>query len=41
MHNFTASEGGTCLRNPFDIAKGKPCYNKADWRDVGLKQSKV
>ncbi len=26
--------GGTCLRNPFDIAKGTPRYSEADWRDL-------
>jgi hypothetical protein len=41
MHNFASGEGGTCLRNPFDITKGKPCYSKADWRDMSLVQTKV
>jgi hypothetical protein len=41
MRNFASGEGGTCLRNPFDSAKGKPRYSKADWRDVSLVRSKV
>jgi hypothetical protein len=40
MRNFGVDEGGTCLRNPFDLAKGTARYNEADWRDVNLMQSK-
>jgi hypothetical protein len=40
MRNFGAGEGGTCLRNPFDLAKGTARYSEAEWRDVNLIQSK-
>jgi len=33
MHNFASAQGGTCLRNPFDIAKGTPRYRTADWQE--------
>jgi hypothetical protein len=41
MLNFAKDEGGTYLRNPFDIATGKRRFNKADWRDVSQMQGKV
>jgi hypothetical protein len=41
MRNFSACEGGTCLRNPFDLAKGTARYSNADWQDVNLMQSRV
>lgn len=41
MRNFSTGEGGTCLRNPLDIAEGKPRFSQADWRDVSQMQSKV
>jgi hypothetical protein len=41
MRNFGQGEGGTCLRNPFDLAKGTTRYSEADWRDVNLMQSKA
>jgi len=41
MRNFGSGEGGTCLRNPFDLAKGTTRYNEADWRDLNLMQSKA
>ncbi|MCX5947136.1 MAG: phytanoyl-CoA dioxygenase family protein [Cyanobacteria bacterium] len=41
MLNFASDEGGSCLRNPFDIAKGKPRYSEADWRDVSLTQGRM
>jgi hypothetical protein len=36
MRNFASGKGGTCLRNPFDIAKGTPRYSKGDWQDMNL-----
>lgn len=41
MRNFGSGEGGTCLRNPFDIAKGRERYNEADWQDVNLMQARA
>jgi hypothetical protein len=41
MRNFASAEGGTCLRNPFDIANGKPRYSEADWRDVSLMKGRM
>jgi len=41
MRNFGSNEGGTCLRNPFDLSNGKARYNEADWRDVNLMQSRA
>jgi ectoine hydroxylase-related dioxygenase (phytanoyl-CoA dioxygenase family) len=41
MRNFGSGEGGTCLRNPFDLAKGTARYNETDWRDVNLLQSRA
>jgi hypothetical protein len=38
MHNFGSDEGGTCLRSPFDIAKGTPRYSRAYWHDVNKMQ---
>jgi ectoine hydroxylase-related dioxygenase (phytanoyl-CoA dioxygenase family) len=40
MRTLGPGEGGTCLRNPFDLAKGTARYSEADWRDVNLMQSK-
>ena len=41
MLNFSPDDGGTCLRNPFDIAKGTPRYSKEDWQDLNLIASRV
>ena len=41
MRIFGPGEGGTCLRNPFDVAKGTARYSDADWRDVNLMQSRA
>jgi len=40
MRNFDSEEGGTCVRNPFDVAKSAPRYSEADWRDVSLMQGR-
>jgi hypothetical protein len=41
LRNFNSGNGGTCLRNPSDIAAGRPRVNKADWRAVSLMQDKI
>jgi hypothetical protein len=41
MLNFSSAEGGTCLRNPFDIAKGTPRYSKEEWQDMNLIPSRL
>ena len=41
MRNFASGEGGTCLRNPFDIAKGAQRFNKREWQNVNPTLSKV
>jgi hypothetical protein len=41
MRTFSSGVGGTCLRNPFDLAKGTARYSKADWQDVNLMQSRM
>jgi hypothetical protein len=40
LRSFQPGEGGTCLRNPFDLAKGVCRYSEADWRDMNPMQSK-
>jgi hypothetical protein len=34
MRNFASGEGGTCLRNPFDIAKGTQRFEHVEWQDL-------
>jgi hypothetical protein len=41
MRNFASEEGGTCLRNPFDIAKGTQRFNHVEWQDLNPTLSKV
>ena len=41
MRNFASGEGGTCLRNPFDIAKGAQRFNQMEWQNVNPTLSKV
>ena len=41
MRNFASGEGGTCLRNPFDIAKGTQRCNHVEWQDLNPTLSRV
>ena len=41
MRNFASGEGGTCLRNPFDIAKGTQRFNHVEWQDLNPTLSRV
>jgi hypothetical protein len=41
MRSFGSGEGGTCLRNPFDLARGSARYCKEDWQDVNMILGKV
>jgi ectoine hydroxylase-related dioxygenase (phytanoyl-CoA dioxygenase family) len=41
MRNFASGEGGTCLRNPFDIAKGAQRFNQMEWQNVNPTLNKV
>ena len=41
MHNFASGQGGTCLRNPFDIAKGTQRFNHVEWQDLTPTLSRV
>ena len=36
MRSFRRADGGTCLRNPFDIAAGRPRYTQRAWQELGL-----
>jgi len=41
MRNFASEEGGTCLRNPFDIAKDTQRFDHVEWQDLNPTLSKV
>ena len=41
MRNFASEEGGTYLRNPFDIAKGTQRFDHVEWQDLNPTLSKV
>jgi hypothetical protein len=41
MHNFASGQGGTCLRNPFDIAKGTQRFNLVEWQDLNPTLNRV
>jgi hypothetical protein len=41
MRNFSSGEGGTCLRNPFDIAKGTQRFDHVEWQDLNPTLSRV
>jgi len=41
MRNFASREGGTCLRNPFDISKGAQRFNHMEWQNVNPTLNKV
>jgi hypothetical protein len=41
MRNFASGEGGTCLRNPFDISKGAQRFNQMEWQNVNPTLNKV
>lgn len=41
MRSFASGEGGTCLRNPFDIAKGTQRFNRMEWQDLNPILSRV
>jgi hypothetical protein len=41
MRNFASGEGGTCLRNPFDIAKGAQRFDHVEWQDLNPTLSNV
>jgi hypothetical protein len=41
MRNFASGEGGTCLRNPFDIAKGTQRFEHMEWQDLNPTLSRV
>jgi len=41
MRNFASGEGGTCLRNPFDIAKGAQRFEHVEWQDLNPTLSRV
>lgn len=34
LQSFAPEQGGTCLRNPFDIARGERRFNPSEWRDL-------
>lgn len=37
MQNFSPADGGTCLRNPYDIAKGARRFSNELWDSMGKK----
>jgi hypothetical protein len=41
LRNFASEEGGTCLRNPFDIAKGTQRFEQVEWQDLNPTLSRV
>jgi hypothetical protein len=39
LRSFRRSDGGPCLRNPYDIATGHRRYSRQDWQAMGCAQS--
>ena len=39
LRSFHHDQGGTDLRNPYDIATGRRRYNSQQWESLGLTRS--